>query len=216
MVRTYGSTTLHGTIFLTLFKSIVYVDRITHQCPAVYTPPSQTSVHRSVSHAHIDPSSFISVIMYDDPSFIALLTRPVTALSGFWHPTGIGMHVRNCNWMCNFTVTPKMKFMICFHSARDYEGHLKICLMMIIIIIIWFGDTVTVSHPTKWNTNSKVRALSWVRYTNRFVLSVLQTYLSQKRKTSNQQAKHSNCSCQPPQKISNPNQSDDVWPRYSR
>ena len=30
----------------------------------------------------------------------------------------------------------------------------------VIIIIIWFGDTVTVSHPTKYNTNSKVRALS--------------------------------------------------------
>ena len=34
---------------------------------------------------------------------------------------------------------------------------------LIIIIIIWFGDTVTVSHPTKCNTYSKVRALSWVR-----------------------------------------------------
>ena len=30
----------------------------------------------------------------------------------------------------------------------------------IIIIIIWFGDTVTVSHSTKCDTNSKVRALS--------------------------------------------------------
>ena len=28
------------------------------------------------------------------------------------------------------------------------------------IIIIWFGDTVTVSHSTKCDTNSKVRALS--------------------------------------------------------
>ena len=27
-----------------------------------------------------------------------------------------------------------------------------------IIIIIWFGDTVTVTHPTNCNTNSKVRA----------------------------------------------------------
>ena len=31
---------------------------------------------------------------------------------------------------------------------------------IIIIIIIWFGDTVTVTHPTKCNTNSKVRAMS--------------------------------------------------------
>ena len=31
---------------------------------------------------------------------------------------------------------------------------------MIIIIIIWFGDTVTVSHLTKCDTNSKVRAMS--------------------------------------------------------
>ena len=31
---------------------------------------------------------------------------------------------------------------------------------MIIVIIIWFGDTVTVSHLTKCNTNSKVRATS--------------------------------------------------------
>ena len=29
-----------------------------------------------------------------------------------------------------------------------------------LIIIIWFGDTVTVVHLTKCNTNSKVRAMS--------------------------------------------------------
>ena len=29
-------------------------------------------------------------------------------------------------------------------------------LLIIIIIIIWFGDTVTVSHSTKCDTNSKV------------------------------------------------------------
>ena len=29
-------------------------------------------------------------------------------------------------------------------------------------LYIWFGDTVTVSHSTKCDTNSKVRALSWV------------------------------------------------------
>ena len=31
---------------------------------------------------------------------------------------------------------------------------------IIIIIIIWFGDTVTVTHLTKCNTYSKVRAMS--------------------------------------------------------
>ena len=31
---------------------------------------------------------------------------------------------------------------------------------LVIIIIIWFGDTVTVMHFTKCNTNSKVRTLS--------------------------------------------------------
>ena len=40
-------------------------------------------------------------------------------------------------------------------------------------------------------------------------LSALQKYLKQKRKTSNQQAKHSNCWGQPPQKILNPSLSDD-------
>ena len=40
-------------------------------------------------------------------------------------------------------------------------------------------------------------------------LSALQKYLNQKRKTSNQQAKHSNCWGQPPQKILNPSLSDD-------
>ena len=34
---------------------------------------------------------------------------------------------------------------------------------IIIIIIIWVGDTATVSHFTKCNTNSKVRALSRIR-----------------------------------------------------
>ena len=42
-------------------------------------------------------------------------------------------------------------------------------------------------------------------------LSALQNYLNQKRKTSNQQAKHSNCWRQPPQKILNPSLSDDIW-----
>ena len=37
--------------------------------------------------------------------------------------------------------------------------------------------------------------------------SVLQWYLNQKRKTSNQQAEHSNCWGQPPQRISNPSYS---------
>ena len=37
---------------------------------------------------------------------------------------------------------------------------LKICVfLLIIIVIIWFGDTVVVTHLTKCNTNSKVRAI---------------------------------------------------------
>ena len=36
---------------------------------------------------------------------------------------------------------------------------LNIQLNLIIIKIIWFGDTVTLSHLTKCNTNSKVRAM---------------------------------------------------------
>ena len=43
------------------------------------------------------------------------------------------------------------------HMVIDLE---RDRVKIIIIIIIWFGDTVTVSHPTKCNTNSKVRALS--------------------------------------------------------
>ena len=35
---------------------------------------------------------------------------------------------------------------------------------LIIIIIIWVGDTAAVSHFTKCNTNSKVRALSRMRF----------------------------------------------------
>ena len=43
----------------------------------------------------------------------------------------------------------------------DFERNKVICqIIIIIIIIIWFGDTVTVTHPTKCNTNSKVRAMS--------------------------------------------------------
>ena len=33
-------------------------------------------------------------------------------------------------------------------------------IIIMIIIIIWFGDTVTVTHPTNCDTNSKVRAMS--------------------------------------------------------
>ena len=50
-----------------------------------------------------------------------------------------------------------------FVLAEILTGDLPIflrSLMIIIIIIIWFGDTVTVSHSTKCDTNSKVRALS--------------------------------------------------------
>ena len=46
-----------------------------------------------------------------------------------------------------------------FYLDQDYN---LITYLLIIIIIIWFGDTVTVSHSTKCDTNSKVRALSWV------------------------------------------------------
>ena len=46
-------------------------------------------------------------------------------------------------------------------------------------------------------------------------LSALQKYLNQKRKTSNQQAKHSNCWGQPPQKIVNPSLSDDFFMEIS-
>ena len=49
----------------------------------------------------------------------------------------------------------------CEHQMPNYFG----CLILtsgniIIIIIIWSGDTVTVTHLTKCNTNSKVRAMS--------------------------------------------------------
>ena len=45
---------------------------------------------------------------------------------------------------------------------------------------------------------------------NRCVLSVLQKYVNQQgKKTSNQQAKHSNCWSKPPQRISIPSQFDD-------
>ena len=86
----------------------------------------------------------------------------------------------------------------------------NILILIIIIIIIWFGDTVTVSHSTKCDTNSKVRdsVVSMLNQLDVFS-SALQNYLNQKRKTSNQQAKHSNCWGQPPQKILDPSQSDD-------
>ena len=56
----------------------------------------------------------------------------------------------------------------------DFRGQL-----IIIIIIIWFGDTVTVSHFTKCNTNSKVRC-SVVSTLNRIdvFLSALQKSLN--------------------------------------
>ena len=37
---------------------------------------------------------------------------------------------------------------------------LTLRMLTLKMIIIWFGDTVTVSHSTKCDTNSKVRALS--------------------------------------------------------
>ena len=60
-----------------------------------------------------------------------------------------------------------------------------VIIIMMIIMIIWFGDTVTVSHSTKCNTNSKVResVMSTLNQIDVF-LSALQKYLNQKRKTS--------------------------------
>ena len=52
---------------------------------------------------------------------------------------------------------------IIFHGSelhplcqRDLVFSIVFSTEIIIIIIIWFGDTVTVTHPTKCNTNSKV------------------------------------------------------------
>ena len=54
-------------------------------------------------------------------------------------------------------------------------------------IIIWFGDTVIVSHSTKCDTKLK-SACSVVSMLNQIdaFLCALQKYLNQKRKTSNQ------------------------------
>ena len=47
--------------------------------------------------------------------------------------------------------------MASYHSLHHHHHH-----HIIKIIIIWFGDNVTVSHLTKCNTNSKVRAISGI------------------------------------------------------
>ena len=54
-----------------------------------------------------------------------------------------------------FTNMIKVKF-------NQVSPSLKDCALWLveIIIIIWFGDTVTVLHLTKCNTNSKVQAFS--------------------------------------------------------
>ena len=43
---------------------------------------------------------------------------------------------------------------------KDMENQQESVPTMIILIIIWFGDIVTVLHLTKYYTNSKVRAMS--------------------------------------------------------
>ena len=47
-----------------------------------------------------------------------------------------------------------------FEFIRSLVENISIVLQELIIIIIWFGDTVTVTHFTKCNTHSKVRAMS--------------------------------------------------------
>ena len=62
----------------------------------------------------------------------------------------------------------------------------------VIITIIWFGDTHRVALYKMWyKLKSACSVVSMLNQTDVF-LSALQKYLNQKRKTSNQQAKHSN------------------------
>ena len=43
---------------------------------------------------------------------------------------------------------------------RLVVGKTHTCIGKLVIIIFWFGDTVTVLHLTNCNTNSKVQAMS--------------------------------------------------------
>ena len=85
-------------------------------------------------------------------------------------------------------------------------------MLIIILLIIIINDFYINSVIFEWHFQYKLKnACPVVSTLNQIdvFLSVLQKYLNQKRKTSNQQAKHSNCWGPPPQKISNPSQSDD-------
>ena len=68
--------------------------------------------------------------------------------------------------------------------------------MIIIILIIWFGDTVTVCRTLQ----NVIQTQKCTLNQKDVFLSALQMYPNQKRKTSNQQAKDSNCWGQPLQK----------------
>ena len=74
--------------------------------------------------------------------------------------------------------------------------------------LVWWHCHRVALYKMWYKLKSACSVLSMLNQIDVF-LSALQMYLNQKRKTSNQQAKHSNCWGQPPQKISNPSQSDD-------
>ena len=78
--------------------------------------------------------------------------------------------------------------------------------------LVWWHCHRVALYKMWYKLKSACSVLSMLNQIDVF-LSALQMYLNQKRKTSNQQAKHSNSWGQPPQKISNPSQSDD-WVQH--
>jgi hypothetical protein len=65
---------------------------------------------------------------------------------------------RNIIYSCNFN--PVLPTSLS-NLTNFQQSHITV---IIIIIIVWFGDTVTVSHLTKCKPNSKVRAMSWCKH----------------------------------------------------
>ena len=92
--------------------------------------------------------------------WVPLSTRSITVDHNFQNIPNLNLHISHISTFSSIEVDGP-RATVCSTDININMISLSCTILEItIIIIIRFGDTVTVTHPTKCNTNSKVRAMS--------------------------------------------------------
>ena len=129
-----------------------------------------------------------SAMLLPDINPNCILSIFTISLRSFFPKPSLHAPVALCPCMSNMSVHHPFLFK---HSSFNKS---------LIIIIIWFGDTVTVLHLTKFNTNSKVPCCEYA-ILNRCVFKCFANASKLKEGDLKLMPKHSSCWGQSPQKI---------------